>query len=170
MTDIRVKAQAYREKEEQMRQAYGEAYAKEVIAKYPSLAPLYDHYVWEGKQRWIRRKYEEDPSKSWDFTSTFAYLESKSQPSFHTYLEEMWQEETYENEHGDLQFKRRQTPQEEPEEEDRPMTRAEKMRNRPCVGCPDCRHWDVWKCECTNPNPKPEICDWISERYMEKAE
>ena len=60
-------------------------------------------------------------------------------------------------------------PVEIPEEKkDLSWTPSYKMRHRPCVGCPDCRHWKNF--ECTNDNPNPEICDWISERYREKGE
>ena len=103
-------------------------------------------------------------------TTDLDRLDAKIQPSFHSYLEDMWQEEMWEDRHGNLQPKPVHIQEEPKEEKERPMTRAEKFRHRPCLGCPDCRHWDVWKCECTNPAPKAEICDWISERYKEKGE
>ena len=150
------RAKAARDKEEQKRQAYGEAYAKKVIAEYPSLAPLYDHYVLEGKRRWSRKMYA--PSKNEDYTSTFEYLDEKIEPSTQEFLEDIFNNEGI-----------APVEVEEPETE-RPMTRRWKFRNRPCLGCPDCRHWDYRKCECTNPAPKAEICEWISERYRERGE
>ena len=101
-------------------------------------------------------------------TTDLDRLDAKIQPSFHSYLEDMWQEEMWEDRHGNLQPKPVHIQEEPKEEEDRPMTNWEKMRFRPCLGCPDCRHWKNF--ECTNPAPKAEICDWISERYMEKGE
>ncbi len=149
------RVKAAREREEQKRQAYGEAYAKKVIAEYPSLKTLYDHYVLEGKLRWSRMT---STLSEEDYTSTFDYLDNKIEPSTQEFLEDIF------NNRGIAPVE-----SEEPETE-RPMTRREKFRNRPSLGCPDCRHWDTWRCECTNPNPKEEICDWISERYREKGE
>ena len=155
MTDIMAKAQAYREREEQKRQAYGEAYAKKVIAEHPSLASMYDYYVAVGKQKWSQKMYA--PSKNEDYTSTFEYLDEKNEPDTQEFLEDIFNNEGI-------------APVEIPEEEKKDLswTPRYKMRHRPYVGCPDCRHWKNF--ECTNPNPKPEICDWISERYKEKGE
>lgn len=148
------RVKAARDKEEQKRQAYGEAYAKKTIAEYPSLAPLYDHYVLEGKLRWSRKMYA--PSKNEDYTSTFEYLDEKIEPSTQEFLEDIFNNEGI-------------APVEIPEEKkDLSWTPRYKMMHRPCVGCPDCRHWKNF--ECTNPAPKAEICEWISERYREKGE
>ena len=154
------KVQKAREKEEQKRQAYGEAYAKKVIEKYPSLASYYDYYVNEGKLRWSRKMYA--PSRNEDYTATFEYLDEKIQPSFNTYLEEMWAEETVEDEHGNLHPKPLHTIQEEPAEHhrSRPM--------RPYVGCPDCPRWNGWKC--TKQFENTRLCEEIEERYKEKGE
>ena len=125
-----------------------------------------------GIEAWKRSMNPDIHSPNEDYTSTFEYLDDKRHQSFHSYLEDMWAEEMWEDRHGNLQPKPLHIQDESMEEEEveRPMTRREKFKFRPCLGCPDCRHWDVWKCECTNPNPKPEICDWISERYREKGE
>ena len=89
--------------------------------------------------------------------STWERLDAKINMSTQEFLEDIWDNQGI------------SAPIEIPEEKpERPMTKREKMKFRPCVGCPDCRHFKNF--ECTNPNPKPEICDWISERYMEKAE
>ena len=150
------RVKAARDKEEQKRQAYGEAYAKKVIAEYPSLKPLYDFYVKEGMRRWSRMMYAYDPYKSEDFTSELAYLDEKNEPDTQEFLEDIFNNKGV-------------APVEIPEEKkDLSWTPSYKMRHRPCVGCPDCRHWKNF--ECTNDNPNPEICDWISERYREKGE
>ena len=136
----------YREREEQKRQAYGEAYADKVIAEYPSLASLRSHYVWEGKQRWSRKMYA--PSKNEDYTSTFEYLDDKISKGMQEEFEEMWDEAS------------------------RPQKIAEEPRHhrarpfRPYIGCPDCPRWNGRRC--TKQFDDITLCREIEERYMEK--
>ena len=121
-----------------------------------------DFIAKRGLEAYKRYMNPDIKSPNEDYTSTFEYLESKKAEhgSYHAYIQDVMEDKWGEG-------KTIEIPE---EKEDRPMTRREKFRNRPCLGCPDCRHWDVWKCECTNPKPNPEICDWISERYREKGE
>ena len=142
------KVQKAREMEEQKRQAYGEAYAKKVIEKYPSLAQFHDFYVAEGKQRWSRMMYAPSPNE--DYTSTFEYLDEKISKGMQEEFEEMWED-----------AKTPQRPQEEPEHHrTRPM--------RPYIGCPDCPRWNGRKC--TKQFEDTTLCEEITERYKEKGE
>lgn len=85
-------------------------------------------------------------------------MDAKIEPSTQEFLEDIFNNEGI-------------APVEIPEEKkDLSWTRRYKFMHRPCVGCPDCRHWDYRKCECTNPAPNAEICDSISDRYREKGE
>lgn len=152
------RAKAARDKEEQKRQAYGEAYAKKVIAEYPSLASMYDHYVWEGKQRWSQKMYA--PSKNEDYTSTNEYLDEKIQPSFNTYLEEMWDEEFFTDQNGNIVPKARPVQKEPRHHRSRTL--------RPYIGCPDCPRWDGRRCVKQFEDTK--LCEEIEERYKEKGE
>jgi len=93
-----------------------------------------------------------------DYTSTFDYLDSKMDDLGGN---QDFYEDIFDNEGKD--------PIEEPaERKDFSWSKKYKMKHRPCAGCPDCRHWVNF--ECTNPAPKPEICDWISDRFREKGE
>jgi len=101
-----------------------------------------------GQKAYERKLYGSNPE--WE------HMDSKISKSTQEFLEDIWDNQGI-------------TPVEIPDEKkDLSWTKRYKMRNRPCLGCPDCRHFKNF--ECTNPAPKAEICDWISERYKEKGE
>ena len=138
------RVKAARDKEEQKRQAYGEAYAKKVIAEHPSLKGMYSYYVWEGKQRWDHKMFA--PSKNEDYTSTFEYLDSKISKGMQEEFEEMWEET------------RKATVVAEP--------RHHRAERRPYAGCPDCPRWNGRKC--VKPFDDETLCEEIDERFRER--
>lgn len=140
------RVKAARDKEEQKRQAYGEAYAKKKITEDPRLKPYYDHFVREGKQRWSRKMFSPSPRE--DYTSTLDYLDSKINKGMQEEFEEMWEETG------------KATVVAEP--------RHHKVERRPYAGCPDCPRWNGRRC--TKPFEDETLCKEIDERYKEKAE
>lgn len=89
-----------------------------------------------------------------DPTAELSYLDERMQPSFHTYLEEMWEEE-------------QGRPPQKSEEE--PRRRKDRFAPRPYIGCPDCPRWDWYK-GCRKQFENTKLCEEIDERYREKGE
>ena len=100
---------------------------------------------------WTWAELEKKP-KHYDPTSELSYLDERMQPSFHSYLEEMWEEE-------------QSRPPQKPEREPR-HHRARPFR--PYIGCPDCPRWDGRRCVKQFEDTK--LCEEIEERYKEKGE
>ena len=114
------------------------------------------------KSGWKKGELERAMSrKPSDPTCELSYLDERMQPSFHTYLEEMWDEEFYRDQDGVVRPKARPLPKEPRHHRSRPL--------RPYIGCPDCPRWDNQK-GCIKQFEDTTLCQEIEDRYKEKGE
>lgn len=105
------------------------------------------------KSGWKKGELERAMSrKPSDPTCELSYLDERMQPSFHTYLEEMWEEE---------QSRPPRKPQPEPRHHHRTIS--------PYLGCRDCPRWDNQK-GCIKQFEDTTLCQEIEDRYKEKGE